>query len=468
MKNFNKIIYKCLLCCFWIVAFSLNSCKKQDDWLNVKNKKSDVTPQTLQDYQAVLDNAVEFNSYGAVIGLMGTDNFLVPDVNLDAEPQLERNTYLWAKDIYEGATAYDWYYVYQEVEYANIVLDGLAKLNTAGASQTQVDNVKGQALFYRAFAFYQLSQLYCKPFIEASASTDPGIPIRLTSDVNVKVNRGNVQQCYDQMISDLKVASTLLPASPLYKTRASSQVANGLLAKIYLSMGDYVNAYTYADAALKINNTLLDFNSLSLTSTAPFPSFAQGNPEIGFYAFCYGTSMTVNVSYALGKVSPELYNSYIDGDLRKSLFYAADGTGYFRPKACYSAKANNFCGIANDELYLIRSESAARAGNSTTALADLNALLQKRFTKASFTPFTNTDPDALLSKIILERRKELPFTGNLRWEDLRRLNQDTRFAKTLQRVYKGVTYTLLPNDNRYVLPLPSDEITLEGLQQNPR
>jgi hypothetical protein len=260
----------------------------------------------------------------------------------------------------------------------------------------------------------------------------------------------------------------LLATSPLYKTRPAKPVANGLLAKVYLSMGDYLNAFNYADAALKLNGDLLDFNTLSQTSTAPFPTFAQGNGEIGFYAYCYGTSMTVNASYALGKIDPNFYNTYDDSDLRRGLFFTTDGKGFYRPKAGFAARANNFCGIANDEIYLIRSESAARTANTVSALADLNLLLQKRITTAAFKPFTDTDPEALLSKILSERRKELPLTGNIRWEDLRRLNQDPRFAKTLQRTYKGVTYTLAPNDNRYVLPLPVDEILLQGLQQNPR
>jgi starch-binding outer membrane protein, SusD/RagB family len=467
MKRFIKPLLKSLL--LYVAAlFCLCGCNKQDDWLNVKNNKSDVTPQTLQDFQAVLNNASVFNSYGAVMGMIGTDNLYATDNSLDAETQLDRNTYLWAKDLYQGAIDYDWYYTYQEVEYANIVLDGLNKLPVSQSNSPAGNAIKGAALFYRSFAFYQLSQLYCKPYIQSTANVDPGIPIRTTSDVNVKVNRGNVQQCYDQMTGDLKSAVSLLPSAVPYTTSPNIGVANALLAKIYLSMGDYNNAYQFADAALKINNKLLDFNTLSQTSTAPFPSFSQGNPEIIFYEYCYGTSMTVYAGYTTGRVSPDLYNAYAAGDLRKNLFYTSDGAGFYRPKAGYAAKANNFCGIANNELYLIRAESAARAGKLSAALDDLNALLQKRFIAAVFTPYISTNPDSVLAKILLERRKELPFTGNLRWEDLRRLNQDSRFAITLQHSYDGTNYTLAPGDGRYVFPIPADEINLEGLLQNPR
>jgi len=70
--------------------------------------------------------------------------------------------------------------------------------------------------------------------------------------------------------------------------------------------------------------------------------------------------------------------------------------------------------------------------------------------------------------LIQERRKELPFSGNLPWEDLRRLNQEPNFAKTLTRMLNGETFSLPPGDNRYVYPIPENEISLSGIQQNPR
>ncbi|SDF26603.1 SusD family protein [Mucilaginibacter pineti] len=459
--------------CNWLFAVTLaimlfSGCKKQDDWLNVKNKKSDVSPQTLQDFQAVLDNITVFNSYGSVLGLVGTDNIYVPDANLDGETTIDRNAYLWAKDIYEGQPAPDWSYEYQAVEYANIVIEGLNKLSNTDISSISGQNIKGEALFCRAYAYYQLCQLYCKPYSKATAATDLGVPIRLITDINQKVGRAAVQQCYDQMISDLKSSVAFLPASALYKTRPSSGAAMALLAKIYLAMADYTNAYQYADLALKSNNSLLDYNTLSPTSSAPFPTFAKGNSEIIYYAYTYGCTIAWYNGSVTGRITPDLYNTYANGDLRKTLFFVADGNGYFRPKAGYAAKANNFCGIANNEIYLIRAESAVRTGNVQVALADLNALLKKRFTTATFTTVTITDPQALLTTILLERRKELPLTGNLRWEDLRRLNLESGSGVTLHRTYHNTTYTLTSGDNRYVLPIPSDEITLEDLQQNPR
>ena len=434
--------------------------------MNIKSTKSDVTPTTLSDFQAVLDNAQVMTGYNSILGAASSDNIIIPDNYLNSVDATSRNAYLWLKDIFGNSPSYDWQYCYQMVGYSNIVLDGLNKL-TSATGTIQVDNIRGSALFYRAFAFYQLSQLFCKPYVSASATTDLGIPIRLTSDVNIHTSRGTVQQCYDQITSDLKAAITLLPQTPLYKTRPCSVAAAALLAKVYLAMSDYKDAYLYADGTLKSYSTLLDYNTLSVSQYDPFPTFKQGNPEIIYYATSYGLSVTWPSS-DFGRVDTSLYRSYDPEDLRKVAFYAPDATtGLFIFIGSYD-QSYNFCGIATDEIYLIRAECSARAGNVDAAISDLNALLKHRYLSTAFVPFAASDNNILLTKILLERRKELPFTGNIRWEDLRRLNMDQRFKSTINRVYNGTIYSLEPGNDKYVLPIPQDAIQLDGLQQNLR
>ena len=117
-------------------------------------------------------------------------------------------------------------------------------------------------------------------------------------------------------------------------------------------------------------------------------------------------------------------------------------------------------------MYLIRAESAARSGHVSAALADLNYLLKNRW-MGNYVPINISDPVLVLEYILKERRKELLFRG-LRWQDLRRLNRDSRFAKTLSRVLDGNTYVLYPNDSRYVFPLDEEELRMTGIQQNIR
>lgn len=444
------------------------SCSKQDEWLDVKNKKSDVRPQTLADLQAILDNSQVMNSQYPILGLVSSDNIYIPDANLDATDATSRNAYLWNGDIYQGAIASDWFFAYQVIAYANIVLDGLPG-SGAASTDPAFRAIQGAALFYRSLALYQLCQLYCKPYQSLSASADPGVPVRLSSDVNVRFSRGTVETDYRQIISDLQEAATLLPATAPLRTRPTAPAAAALLAKVYLAMGDYPKALAFADQALNTYGTLLDYNTLRTTTANPFPTYAQGNPEVIFYATAYSLSTVTGSAASRSRVAPDLYAVYPAGDLRRTAYYTADGaTGNYRFKGSYAAVTNNFCGLATNELYLIRAECLNRAGNLSAAAADLNGLLKNRLTPATFAPYVPADQSALLRRILLERRKELPYTGNLRWEDLRRLNADPQFALTLSRTYRGTVYMLTPQSNRYVLPLPADEITLNNLEQNPR
>ena len=93
----------------------------------------------------------------------------------------------------------------------------------------------------------------------------------------------------------------------------------------------------------------------------------------------------------------------------------------------------------------------------------------KTITNNSTTPYQNitaaTEQEAL-TKILTERRKELPFRG-LRWMDIKRLNKEGANI-ILVRNMNGQTYTLQPNHIRYALPIPESVIALSGMQQNPR
>jgi len=464
--KYSHIIYAILGC---IAASS--SCKRQDDFLNKKQNINQVVPQTLDDFQAIINNTDVMNAEFPNSTNGGADNIIIADASLNSASVKARNIYLWTPNIYQGASSTDWSAGYTIAEYCNIVLDGLKSLQlpSDANSLTRYNNIKGAALFFRTFAFYSLADEYCKPYNNQTASTDLGIVLRLTSDVGEKSVRVTVEQTYNQMISDAAEAAQLLPVNPSVRTLPSQPAAYALLAKIYLSMGDYKNAAIYSTKFLSGFNTLLDFNSnLVKPGANAFPSYPN-NPEICFWA--YGTGDAINDFYAgnaSSAIDATFYNSYDDNDLRKSCFYAVKSGGGHKFVSSYQGSLYPFAGIATNEILLIQAESYARTGNANGALADLNSLLVKRYKSGTYVPLTITDPTALLSKILLERRKELPFTGQLRWEDLRRLNQDPNYAVTLTRTYKGVTYTLPPNDPKYVFPIPDNEIQLSGIQQNPR
>jgi hypothetical protein len=468
MKTF-KYHYATGFCLIILLFSGLPGCQKQDDWLNIKRNKTDISPQNLDELQAVLDNTNTINTSFPMLALTGTDNLYIDKVSFGSVSQYERNAYRWAKDLFETGPFSDFGAPYIIIAYANIVLEGLLDIEAAKSDKVQFDNIKGQALFHRAMALYNLSQVFCKPYIPADAAADPGLLLKTSSDPNVTEGRSSVRQTYNFIISDLNQAVTLLSDKPVYNTRPGLKAAYSLLAKVYLAMQDYNQAGWFAQLAATSNSKLLDFNGIDPGADFVFPPYSNdnSNPEIIFFAFGQGyTSLwpVYNVSF----VDSLLYGSYDKNDLRKTLFFKENSAGKPRFTGSYSGTYYNFSGIALNEILLIQSESLARLGQTQKALDILNKLLVKRYKTGAYKPIQTTSAKTALQVILNERRKELPFTGQLRWEDLRRLNQDPVFAKTLVHYVDKERIELLPNDKRYVFPIPDLEIKLSGIDQNPR
>lgn len=448
------------------------SCKKQNEWLDVKSNKSDVIPSTMEDFQALLDNYNVMNTNYPAIGIIGADNSYVSDATaLSAGEPQERNAYKWASDIYENnlVSGIDWAHPYKIIEYANVVLDGLQ--NSGLQKNTISDNIKGQALFFRAFSYYHLLQIFSKQYNPNAAGQDLGVPLKLEPDINPFLARSSLQEVYDQILTDLTNSEALLQVNSSYKTRPSKSAAQTMLAKVYLNMGNYVKAKEYCDLVLKNKNSLLDLNTLNASLVYPLPTLqSNSNPEIIFYSITFHWAFN-NPNNSL--VSDELYQLYDDNDLRKTIFFRTNPNGSHRFRGSYSGSASLFNGLSTNEILLIRAECMARIGDYERAMTDLNTLLKERWKKvngvSTYVAQTANNENSALTLILLERRKDLPFSGNLRWEDLKRLNNDPRFAKTLKRTINGQQYTLPPNDNRYVYPVPPIETNINTkIINNPR
>ncbi|ETZ19186.1 hypothetical protein N824_10620 [Pedobacter sp. V48] len=430
-------------------------CKK--GFLDEKPNVKLVIPTTLEDFRVLLDNSGIMNRIPA-LPIICSDDFFTSDDGYQALVlDMERNAYTWKREIYGGDPILDWSTLFTAILYANIVLEGLEKIDPNPAQQSQWDELKGTALFFRALAYSNLIDTFSPPYNSATSSTDLGMPLHLAANVNDRPKRASVEETYQQIITDLTAAEPLLPVVVSYKTRPSKAAAAGLLARIYQTMGNYEKAALYADQAVVLHNKpLINFSTLDKNSNSPFPSvLPNGNDEIIFYTNPVSYQFPAN---SLTEVVKPLYNSYAPNDLRKALFFRLRPNGLITYKGYKS-------GILIDEMYLISAESNARLGKVTESMGKLNALLKTRF-DATYVPFTAQTPDEALSIVIVERRKEL-LGKHLRWRDLRRLNQEPQFAVTISRTVLGKVYELPPNDPRYTLKIPDDEILSSGMAQNP-
>jgi len=448
------------------------SCKK---YLDVKSNSTQVFVKSSEDCQKLLDNYNVMNSIYPSDGELSSGDTYLTDGSYNSRSAgltiEDRAFYTWQAQAIHNLSNFQWSFIYFKIYQANVVLETLKDLSDIPDPRI-VDQLRGAALFYRAFTLWQLAQLYAPPYSEADADLQPGIPTRVESDINEVLVRGTVRQTYDRIIQDLNEASELLPESVPIVSRPSKTAALAMLARVYLSMENYEQAQSNANAALQLKSDLIDYNTISTISNTPFPRF---NSEVIFHATMLNTPALVpgvgSGSSSVLKIVPDLAVQYEANDLRRSIFLKSVGgsstvftfSGNYEP----AFNGTNFIGLAVDELYLIRAECYARSGNTTSALADLNTLLRKRWKTESYTNKTAASADEALASILMERRKELLLRG-LRWSDLRRLNQDPRFAVTLKRTVLGVEYTLPPNDLRYTLLIPSEVINQSSHLQNKR
>ncbi|WP_316811456.1 RagB/SusD family nutrient uptake outer membrane protein [Pedobacter heparinus] len=455
MKRYK--LYSILIC--YLLIFQ--SCEK---FLDKKNDDRLVVPKTLEDLQAILNDVTIMNTNTPAFMEETADDFFVTDATFDSDPY-SQPLHVWEPFIYNHAGAIDWSMSYLSIYNSNLVLELIENIDRNSNNEVMWNNIKGSALFYRAFRNLNLCWSFSKAYDEGTAQQDLGIVIRLGSDFNVPSVRASVKESYQHIISDLDAASQYLANNPINPYRPSKAAVYGLFARTYLSMRNYELAYKYANLALELKNDLVNFNNSSDVGTGnnPFKPYPY-NKEVVFYSEM--SNSTTFKAPSNGLIDTVLYSSYATNDKRKTVFFRANGK-YQRFKGTYaSSNLLLFSGIATDELYLIRAEAHARSGRVTEAMADLNLLLQNRYLTGQLNPLSATTKEQALAFILTERRKELLMRG-LRWMDLKRLNKEGANI-TLKRVLKGKTYTLPPNDNRYAIPLPNDIIQLTGMPQNPR
>ncbi|WLD24340.1 RagB/SusD family nutrient uptake outer membrane protein [Flavobacterium dauae] len=445
------------------------SCDKQNDWLAAKKQKDLVIPEKLKDFQAVLDQFTSIHTALPIFGLVGTDDFVLTDADFDRCPEEIRNGYIWNKNIWSTDESTNWTQGFEVIMRSNVVLDGLKNITTTSATQLKYRDIEGQAFFYRALFYYGLSQLFCNAYSN-NADKELGLPLRLTSDVNIVSQRSSLAKTYEQIISDAVTASELLPEKSANNRRPSKAAAYAILAKTHLVMANFEKALFYAEEALKLSDSLLDFNSnyATISNTYRFPANPFDHPEIIFYAkgMSYGAVMPATAAQAV--ISDTLYDSYDDFDLRKSLFYYVNTNNQVKYRGSYTGTNSNFCGLATNELYLISAECYTRQEQIDLAQNRINKLLKNRYQQDHYSEILIDNNEDLLIFILQERRKELIGVGNIRWEDLKRLNMETRFQKTLTRNLKGEFYVLLPNSPLYTLPIPNNEIQTSSISQNER
>ena len=439
------------------VVFS-TSCSKE--WLEEKQDIKLIVPTTLSDLDLLM-NSTMFSYDGRGSMEASCDDFEVSLAQYNSLwNDFNRKLLTWTIDEFPklggGDYEEEWDYAYKQIQSCNVALKGLNRITRTESNAGQYNRIKGTALYHRSRAFLNLAMTFCKYYDATTAEKDLGIPLKLDDDINESIFRSNLNQTYIRITEDLNSAATLLPKNAISGLHITNSGAYALLSRAYLYMNDYQKALKAAENSLLYSTTLDNYNDFNPVNA--YPLFLKSK-EIHIQTKLsspYGTSST------LAYIPDQLYKKYDVNDLRKILYFKVqDGKAIWRGQLV----SNNLAGTATDEVLLIGAECEARIGDKDRAIQMLNKLLVTRFKTNTFTPISVGTNLEALDIILIERRKELLKRG-LRFQDLKRLNKDPRYAKTLIRNVGDKTYILPPNDPRYVFPIPQYIINYSGIEQN--
>lgn len=465
MKKVTTILAIC-------VVVMLTGC---NDYLDIKPKGEKI-PKTVTDYETLL-NYESVQKVSDTYPTYLTDDVYLPDVaqgtatpGLNSVDQSILNLYLFKKDVFgEAQDDGFWFASYNRIYYYNTVIDNI--MDAEGPSEQQKHSIRAEALISRALEYLYLVNGYAKHYDVHTADTDPGVPLILDEDISKKnLVRASVKDVYAQIQSDLQAALPNLPAQPKGNAfRASKAAGYGILAKMYLYMGNYAEALKAANEVLEINNSLLDLKKYAVVK--PQSSIGRtnvpqdiDNPEniyIKFAPYVYGLSSKV-----FG--SDELISLFSEDDMRLQVYFTKNFRNIPTDKYVWAPYLRANLAVSSPEIYLIAAECEAREGSIERAIALINKLRDNRI--KNNTDIVATDRNDALQKVLEERRRELAMSGMVRYIDLKRLNQESQFAKTVTHVTGEGTFSLEPNSPLYVLPIPAKVMRFNknSMKQNER
>lgn len=361
-----------------------------------------------------------------------------------------------------------------------------------------IKKYKGEAYLIRAFLYHQLVLRWGPAYNPATASTDLGVPVLLTFDLPAKPKRSTMADTYNQILSDIAQAKTLLAPVPGAQSSIKLTVdcAIALEARVALCMQNWT-------LAIKDANTLITPGVYPLVNTAAAMKSMWLNDvstEVICQLFVSNPLELANANNIyLGFVSQKSWydpdflpqqwviDLYDNADIRKAVYldkklvsiggtqysniycinkFAGNPALYTAPNTNYMQKPKIFR-VA--EMYLISAEAAAQTpATEAAALATLNVLRVSRGIPA----LTGLSGANLMNAIRDERTRELLCEG-MRLDDLKRwkLGFTRGPVQNVNIVNIGTDYnlkTVLATDPKFTWGIPSNDIsTNPNLVQNP-
>jgi len=377
-----------------------------------------------------------------------------------------------------------WSAYYSMVKNANFILKELGVATVL--SDAQKNALAGEARFLRAFAYFNLVQLYG----DVPLRTEP-----IEDFSNVQIPRSPQADVYKFILDDLTFAEANMPDNTAQQGRVYKLVATALLARVYLTMAGnpinqtqyYANAKEKAIAVINsgkfvlLNDYSKVFHNSAYTSESIWEQTFQ--PVIGGNTMHAFSSTVPGHAYILVP-APWFINSFPAGDQRKAWGivqnYAAPGgvippfyhkfvnTDFIDKGATVSQTQNldyTIPILRLAEMYLIAAEAENEINGSANAYQYINIIRARaRVNKSDPTnvpDLSGLTKDQFRNAVLMERKWELHLEGNT-WYDLKRTNTLNRI-QTIRGA--SLVHPIGAYNNTWYIP--DVEIQNNNIPQNP-
>lgn len=301
---------------------------------------------------------------------------------------------------------YLWTTHYSAVATANQVLDFIDKQENQKAYTSQ----KGEALLCRAFAMFQMANVFCMAYDKTTASQYMGLPYpkHVDETINKKYDRGTLEELYKNIETDLLEGLRLVGneyTQPKYHFTPSAAAA--FAERFYLYYQQYDKAVAYANTVLGTTPAA----SLRDWSTWSKMSYNGQIQQNAFVSSSNKANLLLQVVYsmwgAIGGPFPATGNSYSHNKLiaeRETLLsrglwgssnenlsfvclYNTQVTSkymmikipyafeYYDIQANTGAPHTVYAVFTTDISLIERAEAYALMGENEKAMADINTLL---------------------------------------------------------------------------------------------
>ncbi len=419
-------------------------------------------------YNGLLDINYYGRNFPTILELRGNDSYIAVS---NSNRLLSSFRYNYTTS--DGDVAGIWNSVYALILRANNIINRSA--NVADGDPAAKEQLKGEAYFLRALAFFDLVRVFGTQYSLPNGPSSLGVP--LVSEFKIgNPSRNTVTAAYDFIISDLQQAEQLLPDDPTQKFRATSMAASALLARVYLYHGD--NQLAADEASKVINSGEFTLTDPTLYSSGVFwktPGSAEEIFTIKFSQFQdrgadnYGNLYNIPTLGGYGdvRVYPDFAATYLPDDARLGVITQNPDDGQL-----YILKflqQDNILGLYSPkilrlaEMYFIRAEANFKLGDAASAAADLTVMREAR----NLPDFSGTIDN--VETILIEKNWEFAFEGH-QWQDRLRNGLNTPRPDYGDATGLAGSDDLPIDSYKQLMPIPQTEIDantgIKG-QQNP-